>query len=242
MSIFISTLSKRVPEKHLLLFYWLCQSLWLRGSQQTVENSYRDGNTRPLYLPTEKPACRSRSNSSDQIWNNRLVQIGRVRCQSCILSHCLFNLNAEYIMRNAGLDKTQAGIKTARRSINNLRYADGHHSNGNKRRRTKDPLDEDERRQWKTRLKPNIEKMKIMASGLFMAIDGKQWKQWQSLFSWPPKPLWMVTAAMKLKGPLLHEGKAMTNLDSVTKKQKHHFVDNGPYSQSYGLSSSHIWM
>ena len=55
--------SKRVPVKHLFLLYWLCQSLWLRGSQQTVENSSRDGNTRPPDLPLEKPVCRSGSNS-----------------------------------------------------------------------------------------------------------------------------------------------------------------------------------
>ena len=55
--------SKRVPEKHLFLLYWLCQSLWLCGSQQTGENSERDGNTRPPYLPPEEPVCRSRSNS-----------------------------------------------------------------------------------------------------------------------------------------------------------------------------------
>ena len=55
--------SKRVPEKHLLLLYWLCQSLWLCGSQQTVGNSSRDGNTRPRELPPEKSVFRSRSNS-----------------------------------------------------------------------------------------------------------------------------------------------------------------------------------
>ena len=53
--------SKRDPEKHLL--YWLCQSLWLCGSQQTVGNYSRDGNTRPPDLPPEKSVCRSRSNS-----------------------------------------------------------------------------------------------------------------------------------------------------------------------------------
>ena len=53
----------RVPEKHLFLLYWLCQSLWLCGSQSTVGNSERDGNTRPPDLPLEKPICRSRSNS-----------------------------------------------------------------------------------------------------------------------------------------------------------------------------------
>ena len=55
--------SKRVPEKHLLLLYWLHQSLCLCGSQQTVENSSRDENTRPPDLPPEKSVCRSRSNS-----------------------------------------------------------------------------------------------------------------------------------------------------------------------------------
>ena len=55
--------SKRVPAKHLLLLYWLHQSLWLCGSRQTVENSSRDENTRPPDLPPEKSVCRSRSNS-----------------------------------------------------------------------------------------------------------------------------------------------------------------------------------
>ena len=55
--------SKRVPEKHLLLLHWLCQSLWLCGLHQTMENSSRDGNTRPPDLPSEKPVCRSGNNS-----------------------------------------------------------------------------------------------------------------------------------------------------------------------------------
>ena len=54
--------SKRIPEKHLFLLYWLCQSLWLCGSQQTVENSSRDGKIRPPYLPPKKSVCRPRSN------------------------------------------------------------------------------------------------------------------------------------------------------------------------------------
>ena len=55
--------SKRVPEKYLLLLYWLCRSRWLCGSQQTLENSERDGNTRPLDLPPDKSACKSRRNT-----------------------------------------------------------------------------------------------------------------------------------------------------------------------------------
>ena len=55
--------SKRIPEEHLLLLHWLCKSLWLCGSQHTMENSSRDGNTRTPYLPPEKSVCRWRSNS-----------------------------------------------------------------------------------------------------------------------------------------------------------------------------------
>ena len=99
--------SKRVPEKHLLLFYWLHQSLWLCGSQQTVENSERDGNTRPpdlllrnLYAGQEA-TVRTGHGTTD--W----FQIGKVVHQGCILSACLFNLYAEYIVQNAGLYKSQ---------------------------------------------------------------------------------------------------------------------------------------
>ena len=63
---------KRVPEKHLLLLYWIRQSLWLCGSQQTVENSSRDGNARLPYLPPEKSVCRETRNGYNRTWNNRL--------------------------------------------------------------------------------------------------------------------------------------------------------------------------
>ena len=65
-----SSKSKRVPEKHLLLLYWLCQRLCLCGSQQTVENSSRDGNTRLPFLSPEKSVWVSGSNSYNQTWNN----------------------------------------------------------------------------------------------------------------------------------------------------------------------------
>ena len=55
--------AREIQKKHLFLLYWLCQSLWLCGSPETVENSSRDGNTRPPDLPVEKPVCRSGSNS-----------------------------------------------------------------------------------------------------------------------------------------------------------------------------------
>ena len=77
-------------------------------------------------------------------------QIGKGVCQGCLLLPCLFNLCAEYIMRNAGLEEAQAGIKIARRNINNLRQCRWHHSYGRKWRRTKKPHDESERGEWKS--------------------------------------------------------------------------------------------
>ena len=89
-----------------------------------LENSSRDGNTRPSYLHPEKAICRSRGSSYNRTWNNRLVPNQKGICQGCILLSCLFNLYAEYIMRNTGLDEAQDEIKITRRNINNLRYAD----------------------------------------------------------------------------------------------------------------------
>ena len=86
---------KKVPEKYLLLLFWLCQSLWLCGSQQAVENSERDGNTRPPDWPPENLyACQEatvRTGHGTIDW----FQIGKGLCQSCILSLCLFNLYAK---------------------------------------------------------------------------------------------------------------------------------------------------
>ena len=89
-----------------------------------MENSERDGNTRPPDLPIEKPKCSQEATVRTGHGTTDLFQIGKGVCQGCILSPCLFNLYAEYIMRNAGLEETQAGFKIAGRNINHLRYAD----------------------------------------------------------------------------------------------------------------------
>ena len=89
-------------------------------------------------------------------------QIGKGSCQVCILSPCLFNLHAEYIMQNARLDEAQAGIKTARRNIKNLRYADDTTLMAESEE-LKSLLMKEESE--KVGLKLNIQKMKIMASG-----------------------------------------------------------------------------
>ena len=70
---------------------------------------------------------------------------------------------------------------------------------------------------------------------------GNQWKQWHTLFSWAPKSLWMVGAAMKLN-VLAPWGKIYDQPRQHLKKQRHYFVDKGPSSQSYGFSSSQVWM
>ena len=85
-----------------------------------MENSERDGNTRPSDLPLEKPICRSGATVRTGHGTTDWFQIGKGVCQGCILSPCLFNLYAEYIMRNTELEEAQAGIKIARR--NNCKY------------------------------------------------------------------------------------------------------------------------
>ena len=89
-----------------------------------MENSERDGNTRPPDLPLRNLYAGQQAIVRTGHGTTDCFQIEKGVCQGCILSPCLFNLYAEYIMRNAGLEEAQAGIKIARRNTNNLRYAD----------------------------------------------------------------------------------------------------------------------
>ena len=95
--------------------------------------------------------------------------------QGCILSPCSFNLYADYIMRNAGLEEAQAGIKIAGRNINNLRYADDTTVMAESEEELKSLLMKVKEESEKVGLKLNIQKMKIMASGLITSweIDGE---------------------------------------------------------------------
>ena len=106
-------------------------------------------------------------------------QIGKGVHQGCILSPCLFNIYAEYIMRNARLDEAQAGIKIAGRNINNLRYADNITLMAESEEELKSPLMTVKEGSEKAGLKLSINKTKIMASSPITSweIDGKQWKQ-----------------------------------------------------------------
>ena len=125
-------------------------------------------------------------------------QIGKGVRQGCILSPCLFNFYAEYIMRNTGLEEAQAGIKIAGRNINNLRYADDTTLMAESEEELKSLLIKVKEESEKVGLKLNIQKTKIMASGPI--IHGKQMgKQCQTLYLGAPKSLQMMIAAMKLK-------------------------------------------
>ena len=106
-------------------------------------------------------------------------QIGKGVGQGCILSPCLFNFYAEYIMRNAGLEKTQAEIKIAGRNINNLRYADDTTLMAESEEELKSLLMKVKEESEKLGFKLNIQKTKIMAFGPITSwqIDGGKWKQ-----------------------------------------------------------------
>ena len=152
-------------------------------------------------------------------------KIGKGLRQGCILSPCLFNLYAEYIMWNARLDETQAGIKIARRNTNNLRYADDTTLMAESKEELKSLLMKVKEESEKACLKLNIQKTKIMASS--SVTMGKQRKQWETLFLGAPKSLQMVTAAMKLKDACSLEERYDQPRQRI-KKKKHYFADKSP--------------
>ena len=136
-------------------------------------------------------------------------KIGKGVHRGCILSPCLFNFCVEYIMRNTGLEETQAGIKIARRNISNLRYADDTTLMAESEEELKSLLMKVKVESEKVGKKLNIQKTKIMASGPITSweIEWETVKQCQTLFWGALKSLQMVIAAMKLKDAYSLEGK-----------------------------------
>ena len=174
-----------------------------------MENSERDGNTRPpdlllrnLYAGQEA-TVRTGHGTTD--W----FQIGKGVRQGYILSPCLFNFYAEYIMRKAGLEEAQAGIKISGRNIDNLRYADDTTLMAESEEDLNSLLMKVKEESEKVGLKLNIQKTKVIASGPMTSweIDGETGNSVPLYFGGAPKSLQMAIAAMKLKDAYSLEGK-----------------------------------
>ena len=146
-------------------------------------------------------------------------------------------------MQNAMLDESQAGIKTARRNINNLKYAYDKTLMAEGKQELMSLLMKVKEKSEKTGLKLKIEKTKIMASSPISSwqIEGEKETVTDFLFLGSK-----ITAdgdcSHKIKRHLLLGRKGMTNLDSILKNRDITYADKGLYSQSYGFSSSHVWM
>uniref|UniRef100_A0A8B9YFC3 Reverse transcriptase domain-containing protein n=1 Tax=Bos mutus grunniens TaxID=30521 RepID=A0A8B9YFC3_BOSMU len=148
-------------------------------------------------------------------------QIGKGVCQGCILSPCLFNFYAEYIMRNAGLEEAQAGIKIAGRNINNLRYADDTTLMAESEEELKSLLMRVKVKSEKAGLKLKIQKTKIMASGPITSweIDGETVETVSDFILLGSKITADGDCSHEIKRRLLLGRKVMTNLDSIFKSR-----------------------
>ena len=146
-------------------------------------------------------------------------------------------------MRNAGLEEAQAGIKIARRNINNLRCADDttHMAESEE---LKSLLMKVKEESEKVCLKLNIKKRKIMTSGPITSwqIKGETVEIVTDFIFGGSKITADGDCSHEIKSCLLLGKKAITNLDSILKSRDLNFADQGPSSQSYGFSSSHVWM
>ena len=185
-----------------------------------LENSEKDGNTSSSYLPPEKYVCRSRCNRTGHETTD-WFQIGKGVHQGCILSPCLFNLYAEYIMRNAGLNEAQAGIKIAGRNINNLTYADDTTLTTENEEELKSLLMKMKEESEKVVLKFNIQKTMIMASGPITSwqIDGETVETVADFIFGCSKITADGDCSHEIKRCLLLGRKLMTNLDSLLKSR-----------------------
>ena len=145
-------------------------------------------------------------------------------------------------MQNAGLDKAQAGIKIARRNINNLRYAEDTTKMAESEELLKSFLFKVKKKNEKVGLKLSIQKTKIMASGPITSwqIDGETMETVRDFILGGSKVTADGDCSHEIKRHLLLGRKAMTNLDSVLKSQRCYFADKDPSSQCYGISSSHV--
>ena len=148
-------------------------------------------------------------------------QIRKGVCQGCLLSPCLFNLYAEYIMRNAGLDEAQARIKIAGRNINNLRYADDTTLMAERKEELKSLLIKVKEQSEKVRLKLNTQKTKIMTSSPITSwkIDEETMEIVTNFIFLGSKITTDGDCSHEIQRHLLPGRKVMTNLDSILKRR-----------------------
>ena len=167
-------------------------------------------------------------------------QTAKGACPGCILSSCLFNLHAEYIMRNAGLDEAQTGTNIDRRNINNLSYADDTTLKA-ENEEIKSLLMKVKEESEKVGLKIDIQKTKIMASGPITSrqVDGETMERVADFIFGGSK--------INEDGDCSHEIKTFTpwkeSYDQPRqhiKKQRHYFATKGLSCQGYGFSCSHV--
>ena len=171
-------------------------------------------------------------------------QIGKGVHQGRILSPCLFNLYAEYIMRNTGLDEAQAGMKIAGRNINKLRYADDTTLMAESEEELKSLLMKVNGESEKVGLKLNIQKTKIMSSGPITSweIDGETVEIVSDFIVLGSKITADGDCRHEIKRCLLLGRKVMTNLDSILKSRDITLPTKVHLGQGYGFSSGHVWM
>ena len=147
-------------------------------------------------------------------------------------------------MRNSGLEEAQAGIKIAGRNIHNLKYADDITLMAESEEELKNFLMKVKEESEKAGLKLSVQKMKIMASGPITSwqIDGERVETVADFILGGSKITADGYCSHEIKRCLLLGRQATTNLDGVIKRQRRYFSNKGPSSQSYGFSSSHLWM
>ena len=164
-------------------------------------------------------------------------QIGKGVCQGCLLSPCLFNLYAEYIIQKGMLDDTPAGIKITRRNINNLRYADDNTLMAESEEELKSLLMKVKEESEKAGFNINIQKTMIMASGPITSwqIDGETVETVRDFI--------FLGSKISADGDCSHEIKRCLHDKprQCIKKQRRHFANKGHFAK-HGFSSSRVWM
>ena len=204
-----------------------------------MENSERDGNTRPPDLPLEKSVCRS--GSWTEQWTGS--KSGKEYVKAVSLSPWLFNLYAEYNVRNAGLEEAQAGIKIAGRKINNLRYANDTTLMAESEKELKSLLMKVKEESEKDVLKLNIQKTKIMASSPTTSwqIDGETVETVTGFIFLAPKSLQMAIEAMKLKDAY-SLGEKLWKPRQHIQKQRHYFANKIHLVKALIFFRNHVWI